>query len=114
LKFQCRKTGHIQRDISFLITGNSITDPLFYSCVMNMTGIADITVSLNVHLNKQRDCLETALCYWKRSRPHFRSKFSTSRLLDRDCFLESRITAAWPAFPYLQKRRVRRDDVMKA
>jgi len=70
---------------------------------MNVTGIEDITTLLNVHLNKQRDCLKTALGYRKRSRPHIRSKLSSSRLLDRDCFLESRITAAWPAFPYLQK-----------
>jgi len=89
---------------SFLfITGNSVTDPFLYSCIINVTGIAYITVLLNVHLNKQRDCPETALGYRKRSRPHFRSKFSSSRLLDRDCFQESRITAAWPAFPYLQK-----------
>jgi hypothetical protein len=81
---------------------------------MNVTGLADITVLLNVNLNEQRDCLETALGYRKRARPRFRSKFSSSRLLDRDCFLESRITAAWPAFPYLQKRLVRKHGVMKA
>jgi hypothetical protein len=100
---------------SFLfITGNFYHWSTLVLVCYEHTGIADITVSLSLHLNKLHECLETALCYWKRSRPHFRSKISSSRLFDRDRFLESRITAAWPAFPYLQKRLVRRDGVMKA